>query len=372
MKNTERLYFLDALRILAFALLVPYHVGMYYVGWDWHVKSATLAPAIEPAMLLSSPWRLGLLFLISGAATQFLLGKTGSFLRQRSARLLWPLLFGMLVIVPPQAYFQVVTQLNYGGGYLDFMGLYLQRYHGFCKDGHCLSLPTWNHLWFVAYLWVYSLIAWALFKLWPRCAAQFEGLLKPSPWTLILLGLPLLAARLLVALFPSTHNLTWDWYNHAQYGYLFLLGLLTTRSALWELMQAWRRTALVIAVLCWLVWVAYFFTYPEGSPPVVILWGQRLVWGALEWAAIVAACGFARRHLSADSAWRRALTPAIFCVYILHQTVIVLLTRALLPLALPPLVEGPLLIALTFTLCLSGYALLRHVPVLRALLGIQR
>ena len=107
----QRLFFLDWLRILAFALLVPYHVGMYYVSWDWHVKSAVAGSAIEPLMMLSSPWRLSLLFFIAGAASHTLLQRRGGagFVGQRSKRLLWPLLFGMFVVVPPQAYFEVVT-----------------------------------------------------------------------------------------------------------------------------------------------------------------------------------------------------------------------------------------------------------------------
>src|SRR5690606_31050855 len=99
---------LDWIRMLAFALLVLYHVGMYYVTWEWHVDSPHAGPALEPLMMLSSPWRLSLLFLVSGAATAFLLGKlrreaaaSGTrprFLGPRSWRLLVPLAFGMLVI----------------------------------------------------------------------------------------------------------------------------------------------------------------------------------------------------------------------------------------------------------------------------------
>jgi hypothetical protein len=56
-------------RILAFGLLVFYHVGMYYVSWDWHVKSPHAGPTLEPLMLLTSPWRMSLLFVVSGVAT---------------------------------------------------------------------------------------------------------------------------------------------------------------------------------------------------------------------------------------------------------------------------------------------------------------
>ena len=76
--NPHRLPFLDSLRVAAFALLIPYHVGMYYVTWDWHVKSPSASEALEPFMMLSSAWRLGLLFLIAGAAAQGLFARRGA------------------------------------------------------------------------------------------------------------------------------------------------------------------------------------------------------------------------------------------------------------------------------------------------------
>jgi glucan biosynthesis protein C len=131
---------------------------------DWHVKSASASDALQPLMMISSPWRLGLLFLISGVASSFMLAKIGAarFMNLRSSRLLIPLLFGMLVIVPPQPYFEVIEKMAYQGSYLDFMKLYLSAYQDFCRAADCLVLPTWNHLWFVAYLWVYTLVLGAL------------------------------------------------------------------------------------------------------------------------------------------------------------------------------------------------------------------
>lgn len=87
-----------------------YHVGMSYVTWDWHVKSPTTQLMLEPLMLLSSSWRMSLLFLISGVATAFMLRRPEGLLYRRSRQLLLPLLFGMAVIVPPQSYYQVVEQ----------------------------------------------------------------------------------------------------------------------------------------------------------------------------------------------------------------------------------------------------------------------
>ena len=149
-----------------------YHVGMYYVSWDWHVKSPHAGTALEPFMRALSPWRMDLLFLISGVATAFMLrpgGASVALLGLRARRLLLPLAFGMLVIVPPQSYFEVVQRYGYAGSFLEFMRLYLGGYGGFCGaagSGSCLILPTWNHLWFLPYLFVYTLAAWLLLRRW--------------------------------------------------------------------------------------------------------------------------------------------------------------------------------------------------------------
>lgn len=372
----QRLFFLDWLRVLAFALLVPYHVGMLYVSWDWHVKSPAAGPAIEPLMLLLSPWRLGLLFFVAGAALQPA-GERGigpGFVRRRSLRLLWPLVFGMFVVVPPQAYFEVVQKLGYGGSMLDFMRLYVQGYGGFCRGSDCLHLPTWNHLWFLPYLWAYGIVGWVLLRWAPAWLDKLaERLARCRPWQLLgLLALPLMAARLLVGRFPSTHDFTGDLYNHLQYLSVFVMGLLAARGGapLWDLVRRCRWPALALALLGWMLITAYFQTYAQLPPPEALRVAQRLLYGALQWWAIMAACGFARQWLDADHAWLRWLAPAVFCIYILHQTIIILLHRLLLSWQLQPLPEGLLIVVLTFSLSLAGYALARRVPGLRGALGI--
>jgi glucan biosynthesis protein C len=71
----ERRYDLDWIRVGAFFLLILYHVGMFYVPWPWHVKSPHPVEWLQPVMQLTNPWRLPLLFLVSGAATRFMADK---------------------------------------------------------------------------------------------------------------------------------------------------------------------------------------------------------------------------------------------------------------------------------------------------------
>ena len=373
--TAPRLVFLDWLRAAAFGLLILYHVGMYYVSWDWQIKSPHAGRMIEPLMQLSAPWRLALLFLVSGAAMSTLLAhRPRGFVRGRSKRLLLPLALGMLVIVPPQSHVEVVHKLGYGGSYLDFMRLYLSGYAGFCPAGKCLTLPTWNHLWFVAYLWVYCLALWALLKAWPTLLdrlAQLAGrhlhgaglLLWPA--ALLALWRILLAAR-----FPSTHALVDDAYNHALYFSVFLLGAVLARWGNWAAFERPRWTALAGALLCWAGVAAYFWHYGSSAPEWLRLL-QRAAYGLLQWLAIVAALGFAHRHWNHDHRWRETIVEAVFPVYLLHQTLIILIAWWTRPLDLPPAVEAPLIIAATAAGCAGGYLLARRSGPLRIWFGLR-
>lgn len=379
MPNT-RLYFLDWIRICAFFLLILYHTGMYYVTWGFHIKSPFASDTIEPLMMMSSPWRLGLLFMVSGVAAAFLMKKlsTAAFLRQRSARLLLPLIFGMLVVVPPQSYCEVVEKVGYGGSYLDFMKLYLSGYHGFCKDASCLDLPTWNHLWFVTYLWVYTLLLGAIAAAFgpqlQRLSDKLGGAL--TGWKLVAVPAAVLAlARIaLYSRYPSTHNLVVDWYNHAQYLPLFLLGaLLAHQRAVWQRMEALRFAALGLALGCWSALMAYYAITDNMNPDDImpLIHTQRAVWGLLQWSAMLAVFGFGHRHLQFDSAKRRYLSQAVFPVYIVHQTLIIVFAHVLQPARMQPAKEGLVLVLLTLTCSFAIFEAVRRVPLLRACFGVH-
>jgi peptidoglycan/LPS O-acetylase OafA/YrhL len=97
----------------------------------------------------------------------------------------------------------------------------------------------------------------------------------------------------------------------------------------------------------------------------------RGIYGAEQWLAIAAVVGFAHRHFMHDNAARRYLTSAIFPVYILHQTVIVVMAHALKPSHLYPPVEGVLLVLVTAAICFLSYEAIRRVRLLRPLFGLE-
>jgi glucan biosynthesis protein C len=383
MHDHARRHDLDWIRVAAFGLLVLYHVGMYYVTWDWHVKSPAAGPALEPYMLLVAPWRLSLLFVVSGAASAFLLERRpAGYLGERTRRLLVPLIFGMAVLVVPQAYYEVVEKLagGYHDGFFAFYGRYLAADPTFCRGDDCLVTPTWNHLWFLAYLWIYVVLAWLGLRLAPpgrrarargwldRTLAGPAALWLPLAWLIV-------ARLLLVGRFESTHALVDDWYNHAQYLPLFLLGFAVARTeGFWQAVRRhrWPALGLALATYAFLAW--YFSASAFGddeTPPTAVLLLQRALWAVNQWTAIVAILGFGQRLRYADGPVLRYLVPAVLPIYMLHQTVIVVVAHNLQPWRIAPALEGPLLVVVTFAACFAGYELVRRVRWLRPLFGLK-
>lgn len=372
--QNERLYGLDWLRIGAFALLILYHVGMFFVPWEWHVKTAQPLEWLELPMMAINPWRLALLFVVSGFASRILLGKMQgmvAFVRGRSSRLLVPLLAGMVLLVAPQPWVELRAQGLIGK---DFWTFWAQDYFRFGKL-HGLDLPTWNHLWFVAYLWVYTLVL-AMLAMLPAAArariqATFDRIFSGRgllAWPILLL---VTARILLFPIFEETHALVNDGYAHVVYGFAFFFGVGLARSkAAWAGITTGWRQALVLGIAGYALIVAIDLTIAgeSGELEIVVL---RIARSIQAWGLIIGLLGFARAHLNFDGPARRYLTEAIFPYYIAHQTIIVLAGYWLLPLNLGAGAEFAILITATVTGCALTYEAGRRIGWLRPLVGLR-
>jgi glucans biosynthesis protein C len=383
--SIDRRYDLDWIRVGAFFLLILYHTGMFYVPWEWHVKTPRPVEAIEPLMQLTNPWRLTLLFLVSGAATRFMADKTsvGKLTMARVARLLPPLLFAMFVIVPPQSYYEIVEYMaSHPGSGLsvdNFWARYVTASGDWCgADGECLTTPTWNHMWFVAYLLVYSLILALMLLLAPRFASRLQKGLEASLKGVGLLVWPIVFLALtrifLMPRFEITHDLVEDWYNHAVSFSAFLLGFgLAKSEALRSRFVGVRWTALCLAVVCWAAWASYAWIYraDDANPPETLRLVMRCVYSTDQWCAIVAILGFGAKHLTRGGPVLRYLTLGVFPFYLVHQTLIVVMAHHLAKLALPLALEGAILVVATFAGCFATYEIARRIPGLRILFGLK-
>lgn len=375
---TDRRYDLDWLRIAAFGTLILYHIGMFYVTWDWHVKSSRASDAIEPLMMLTNPWRLTLLVLISGAATRFMADKMSAWklTLSRMGRLWPPLLLAVFVIVPPQSYYEIVEALgDLAGPQLDnFYVKYVTGSGNWCDADGCLITPTYNHMWFVAYLIIYTLALIALLPLLRRIP-KTAAILISGPGFFLTPWLFLFVTRAtLFPVFGESHDFREDGYLHVVYLATFLFGFaIAKHEPFFARCIFWRWPAVAITLAAWAAVMVFYGLHPVGAEPPPD-WLRTIFRGVREmqaWTAIVAAIGFASRHLrTADGPIRRMLTQAIFPFYLVHQTIIVVAGHHLDELGLPLPLEAGLLLCATLLGCWLTYELARAIAPLRIWVGM--
>ncbi len=144
----QRRYEIDWLRVIAVLLLIPFHSAVVFNRYaEWYVVNETPSLALEAFAYFLSQWRMPLLFFVSGVGTLFALGfrTAGTYVKERTRRLVLPLVFGVLVIVPPQVYYRMQADPDYTNNYLRF---YPTFFDGVAPAGNF----EWAHLWFLAYL----------------------------------------------------------------------------------------------------------------------------------------------------------------------------------------------------------------------------
>jgi len=192
-----RRYDIDWLRVLAVLLLFPYHTNRIFdtLG-PWYIKNASLSKAMTYFTAYVYPWHMPLLFLLAGASTWFALGyrSAGQYTKERFIRLLIPLVFGLLVIVPPQSYFGLLNHTSASVSYLEWYPSFF-GVNSSDLDGYFLGGFTLGHLWFIALLFLFSLLALPLFLYLRRRESGKQLTGWPAaffslPGTIFLLAIP--------------------------------------------------------------------------------------------------------------------------------------------------------------------------------------
>jgi hypothetical protein len=311
----QRHYGLDWLRIGAFGLLIVFHIGVYFAPGHWIVKSPAPVESLKWPLAAIVPWRLSLLFAISGYATAAMMQHYPglvAFLADRSKRLLIPLLFGICVIVPPQDW----VRLEVSGIDEPYLVYLLTENFSFGVQARTF-LPSWEHLWFLAYLATYTLLLTLVLAVRPGWR---EG---ARPWLERLAGYRLL---LLPPLAILTASLVLIRLGHADlaktmdYFPAFAIGFAYAHFA--EVRSAFARTARPAAALSVsslaVIWAVTATTLGVG-------WIIELAAGVtMSWAMLPVLFRLAERLLDFDHPWRRPLAQAVFPCYVVHQTIIVL------------------------------------------------
>lgn len=322
----DRRHDLDWLRVFAILALVFFHAGRPYVAeWTWHIRNAETSSLLLEVSFLLSRFRMALLFVIAGIATHVMLQRRSiaSYLRDRARRLLVPLVFGVFVIVPPQIYFERVANGDFAGSFLTFWPrtLALRPYPG--------GDTSYHHLWFIAYLFLYSALLAPIAGM-ARTSRGAAALTRLRGWvsrhSVHLLAAPIaIAFALLVPRFRGVQNIVDDVGMFTVYFLYFVSGwIIATDTCIWRRIADGRRHAFTAAIVFLVVIDGLRWNDAEpGRTDGVARLAYLLLLALHGWAWVMTILGYAFRWLNRDHAILRWGRDASYPVYILHQTVIV-------------------------------------------------
>jgi peptidoglycan/LPS O-acetylase OafA/YrhL len=372
--SSPRLYYVDWLRVLAMLCVFFFHNARFYdIFSDWHVRNATTNLGASAIVAFMSQWMMPLFFLISGAGTYYALKsrRASQFIQERAVRLLIPLIFGMLVIVVPQAYFQALYQGEQFTGYNIFQiyGLYLRT---------LLDL-NWFHLWFLVDLFIFSIITIPLFltrgsssqSIVSKLASVFE-----KPWALILL-LVLSIAIVDTFIYPDGY---WGYrnggWNIVTYLLFFVFGyLMFANPRIMETVKKLRWITLGVGVIAFVSIVVFFIdeladlTESYGSAAFAL---ASLVQAINTWGWLLAILGLGSRFLDRNNKFLSYANEAVLPFYILHQTVIISIGYYVVQWSAGVGLKYLVISTTSFIAIMLIYELLvRRINVLRFLFGMR-
>ncbi|CAL2086525.1 Glucans biosynthesis protein C [Tenacibaculum sp. 190524A02b] len=313
-----RRYDLDWLRVISVLAVFLHHVFMPFNGDDFHIMNDEHSKLLDDIMVYFEQFRLPILFLISGVGTVFAFSKRSwkSFIKERCKRLLIPLVFGVIFIVPFQVYYENIE---------DFQS-FIESYP------YLVSKLKVNHLWFIENLFYTSLtfIPFILFlrssksKVVKKYIERFSKQTGVISWCIVLVLIRVISKDY----FPSNSKSFLNLSSTLYYSFFFTGGIIiATNNVLWKLIKINRKRNLMITLFFSLLFYFYYLIPEENIEPYLNLKNRWRLWylvcALVSWSVITTVLGYAQQYLNKPSYVLGKLNESAYPFYILHQTVII-------------------------------------------------
>jgi glucans biosynthesis protein C len=335
--RSARRYDFDWLKVIAtFAVFIFHYLRFFDLG-AWHVKNNQLdgISTILAGLLLQ--WIIPLFFLLSGTSIYFALKSrtAGQFLRERSIRLLIPLLFGIFILSPPQVYLERLSNPDRGvapwnggqfsGSFWNFIPHYFQGWYLFGGNFAWMGI----HLWYLLVLFLFSLLLLPLFLAIKqgkgRKLINTWGSVLEQPIVIFLLSLPIVILE--SGLDPATFGVRaaggWNFFTYLM---LLLFGyLIVVDRRIEQRIDRQFTPALRIAVFTTPLLLIYFRDLFTGGGWAYVSLEYTLMTALRSfnsWCWIIAFLGLSRKFLNFNHRALRYLSESSLPFYMLHQPII--------------------------------------------------
>lgn len=354
---------LDWIRVLATLAVFIYHCFMFFNPWAWHVKNNETDPTYITAIsLFMSAWLMPIFFAVSGINSYHALQKrtVRKYIKERFARLGIPLVFGVMILTPPQIYMERVSHGQFSGSFLSW---YTHYFDGFYLDiGGSGNFAFFGlHLWYLLVLLVFSLLTLPLFlKKKPSISKELKSI------HLFVLSIPLMAVSVLGDVVKLGG---WDISFYLViflYGYYFL-----TKASFKSIVHKILPSTLTLSILTTVLFVYGFMTgMLSANNGMSILFASVKALNCWSWLLVIFA--LADKKLSNSNKWLKYGNKASMPFYVIHQPVIVTLGFFIMNLNWSITIKLIFLLSAAFIMIMVLYHfIISRISLIRVLFGMK-
>ena len=379
---SRRLHYLDWLRVIAIVGVWAYHSARPFMLQEWLINDTQTSLLITAVFLIFlGSMGMPLFFMMAGVGSLFALRRrTGrQFASERAKRLFIPFVVGCILLSPVQFYLEWLHKGWYEGSFLQFIPVLVQDRLNLLTTTFSPRIfeSLGSHLWFLGYLFTFSLIVLPLF-LWLKTepgqrAIAWLGKLGERRGGLLMFILPVAVVRM--SLQPFFPGYT-DWADYAYMLVFFVCGylLFADERLVGAIRRDWRLM-LGVGILSTLTMLGGLaaggqaWVNDPSSPGFYLGWGLVGVNG---WCLSLFALWLGMRLLDFRNRWLERGQELIVPFYVFHQPPIVFFAfftvqwSVGIPVKLAVVVAGSL--AVTLGLC---ELVIRRVKPARALFGMK-
>ena len=376
MNNSTRIYYIDWLRVIAFGLLFVFHTLRLFDTYPWHLKNSETNTSFNYIIEFMHSWRMYIIFLVSGAGTYFAMkSKRENFLRGRVKRLIIPYIFGILILIPPQKFFEAIQQFGFEGSYIAFL---TQLPQSIMNENFGWNL-IWSgyfgyHIWYLIYLFIQTLLFLPLLRLmikYHNRVCELSDILLQSFFKFWKILIPfVLLEFLLRPIFPDYLN----WADFATFSLYFVTGfLLQINPQIIQFIEKHTYKFLLTAIACWSLYLLNKSLLDSISVPeysfnyllsIILKNLNSIAW-------VFAFTGLGKRFLNFNHRLLYDLNQGILPFYILHQTVIIFVAYYIIPLSLTMIEKFVFTFMVSFILTIGLYQIIWRIRFLRFLFGMK-
>jgi len=366
MDKVKRRYDIDWLRTLGVLLVIPFHSLIIFNLNPWAVVYIKDTTNVNLFIILGNiihRFHMPLLFMLAGMSVYFSLQSRtkNHFIVERIKKLLVPAIFGCIALNPIMTYIYLIST-NQNGTFVAHLVNFFIKNPGDLSGINGGFTPA--HLWFIIYLFAFSLFGLPLFVQIKKYSSR-NFLLKiagffEKPFMLILIVIP-------VTLLSAIDIL--DDKNPFVYFATFFIGyFLLTNEKYQEAINRDKWVYLVLSIIL----IFIHFNIPTDFTPWSCKW---ILYGFFDSTTrivpVFALIGIGNRFMNKNSRVLEYLSKASFPVYIIHMLINTIVGFFVIKLGLGVGFKYTLIVAITFTTSFALYEIIRRNKILGFLFAVK-